>query len=53
MESYVMQNPKTKEKIVCYWYEALIFRDQGWKEIEYIPDYNLSLDDDVYLLDEY
>lgn len=40
MESYVMKNPKTGEEITCYWYEALDLKQNGWIEIEYIPDYS-------------
>ena len=53
METYVMQNLRTKEKITCYWYEALTLKQSGWVEIEYIPDFDYALQDEGVLVDEY
>ncbi len=53
MESYVMKNPATGEKITCYWYEALTLKQRGWAEVEYIPDFDYALQDEGILVDEY
>jgi hypothetical protein len=46
METYVMKNVETNEKITCYWYEAMDLKEKGWVEVEYIPDFNYALQDE-------
>jgi len=53
METYVMQNLRTKEKITCNWYKALTLKQNGWVEIDYIPDFDYALEDEGVLVDEY
>lgn len=52
METYVMQNAITKEKVTCYWYEALSLRQKGWIEVDYIPDFDYADLENECLIDE-
>lgn len=51
METYVMQNTLTGEKVTCGWYEALTLRGDGWVELQCNPA--PYLEEEEFLFDEF